>query len=185
MFIAYYNFRKELDFKVEIIELKHHDSFNLPEPGFVKKCKENIEKYYQDYYDVLNSLTSLEQNAEGVLLLCGKDFLTEKLSELESEIREVTTVCDSIHRMKLYDMTVEKRNEILNDVKNKILAEKNNAISQKNNAQKKINSRSWLVWNSEYDSLCSTVNESNKTIKNCDEDLDIIDKLGGKDYNEY
>ena len=142
MFIAYYNFRKELDFKVEIIELKHHDSFNLPEPGFVKKCKENIEKYYQDYFDVLNSLTSLEQNAEGVLLLCGKDFLTEKLSELESEIREVTTVCDSIHRMKLYDMTVEKRNEILNDVKNKILAEKNNAISQKNNAQKKINSRS-------------------------------------------
>ena len=121
---------------MEIIELKHHDSFNLPEPGFVKKCKENIEKYYQDYYDVLNSLTSLEQNAEGVLLLCGKDFLTEKLSELESEIREVTTVCDSIHRMKLYDMTVEKRNEILNDVKNKILAEKNNAISQKNNAQK-------------------------------------------------
>ena len=136
MFIAYYNFRKELDFKVEIIELKHHDSFNLPEPGFVKKCKENIEKYYQDYYDVLNSLTSFEQNAEGVLLLRGKDFLTEKLSELESEIREVTTVCDSIHRMKLYDMTVEKRNEILNDVKNEILAEKNNAISQKNNAQK-------------------------------------------------
>ena len=182
---------------MEIIELKHHDSFNLPEPGFVKKCKENIEKYYQDYYDVLNSLTSLEQNAEGVLLLCGKDFLTEKLSELESEIREVTTVCVSIHRMKLYDMTVEKRNEILNDVKNKILAEKNNAISQKNNAQKKINSRSWpvwnseydslcsTVWNSEYDSLCSTVNNSNKTIKNCDEDLDIIDKLGGKDYNEY
>ena len=73
----------------------------------------------------------------------------------------------------------------MNDVKNKILAEKNNAISQKNNAQKKINSRSWPVWNSEYDSLCSTVNESNKTIKNCDEDLDIIDKLGGKDYNEY
>ena len=168
-----------------IIVLKHHDSFNLPEPGFVKKCKENIEKYYQDYYYVLNDLISLEKNAEGVLLLCGKDFLTEKLSELESEIREVTTVCESIHGMKLYDMTVEKRNEILNDVKNEILAEKNNAISQKNNAQKKINSRTWLVWNSEYYSLCSTVNNSNKTIENCDEDLDIIDKLGGKDYNEY
>lgn len=170
---------------VQIIELKHHENFNLIEPGFVNKCKQNIEDYYHVYYGALNSLRTLKNEAEGALLLKGQDFLTEIISELEADMKEITSVCDSIHNMRLYDIAVEKRADILNAKQSKIQTEKDKAINARNKAQDKINSKSWFVGSSEYQNLCDTVNRSNRTINECDEDLAIIDKLRGKDYNEY
>lgn len=169
---------------VELIELKYHDNFNLIEPGFVKACHENIGKYYQVYYGILNKITSLKSEAEGVLVLKGRDFLTEKFSELESDIREITSICDNIHNMKLYDLAVEKRADILNAKQNIIEAERNKAISTRNSAQKELDSKFLNGPASPFhQDLWDKINRAEKIIAECNEDLDIINNLRGKDYN--
>lgn len=171
---------------VPIIELKYHDNFNLIEPGFVDKCKQSIEDYYQVYYGVLNDLVTLQNASEGALLLKGHDFLTEKLSELEADMREITSVCNNIHNMGLYKDAVDKRNEILDTQQGKIQSEKNNAQEKKNWAQKELDSKFFNGPASPFhQELWDKINSADKTIAECDEDLAIIDKLRGKDYNEY
>ena len=166
-----------------LIELKHYGSFDLIEPWFVKDCHENIQKFYQVYYSILNGITSIKENAQGAMLLKGQDLLFERMLGLEENVREITDICDNIHNMKLYDIATKKRSEILSRQRTNIERKKQRAEEDREYARK---SRAKLgALDPMYEFFSLQIQDSYKIIDQCNEDLEIIARLEVRDDNEY